>query len=220
MKDKIQNYLSRLTPREILLAKICFVSLCILIVWKLGVDDAIKRYFYPTQSQETPSVIPYLSYFNAQELISKYSTLISFSQSDVGLTYYTLKTQGKIENENFFSLLNVLKTYPTLKIDTFSLDEEGDFSLTLYGENSQTYALPSAILTYSTLITSPWKEEQTSPSPLILEALLNEKVKINSQWLEVGNKISGYTLQKINKDSVILKNQTHTLTLYLREKIF
>lgn len=220
MSDEIQNYLYKRTPREILLAKIFFIFLCIFIAWNLGVDDAIKRYFQPKKIQESPSPIPYLSYFNAQELITKYSTLISFSQSDTGSAHYTLKTQGKIQDENFFSLLNILKTYPAIKINEFSLDEKGDFSLTLFGENSQTYALPSSILAHSIPLTSPWEGDEAPISPLVLQALLNEKVKINGQWLGIGDKISGYTLQEIKRNGVILKNRTHTLALHLREKIF
>lgn len=220
MIEKIKDYLYQRTPREILLAKATFISFCILIAWELGVDNAFKSYFQPKHFEESPTAIPYLSYFNAQELMTQYSSLISFSQSDSGSAYYTLKTQGKIQDDNFFSLLNTLKTYPAIKISEFSIDEKGNFSLTLYGENAQTYAPPSTILPHLTPLTSPWKEEQASMTPLVLQALLNEKVKINGQWLERGDKISGYTLQEIRKNSAILKDQNHTLTLQLKEKIF
>lgn len=215
---RFEHFLNQRSEREMFLCKICFLLICFWIAWESGGERAFERYFQNSSLEDTLQPTPFLGYFEAQELITKSSNLINFSQSDISQNTFTLKTQGKIED--FFALLNTLKTYPTLKITAFFLDSKGEFSLTLQGENTQTYAHTSSILSPSFSLKSPWSQEVVQNSPLLLEALLNQKAKINGRWIRIGEKISGYTLQAIQDNSVVLQNPNHTLTLHLRERIF
>lgn len=219
MREKIENFLLQRSTREILLFKLCFLSLCILFAWKTLIEEATQRFFSRTPSQESSLPLPFLGYFDSQELLTKTAKLINSSQSDISKESFTLKIQGKIQDDKLFSLLNTLKNYPTLQIDTLSFDIQENFSLTLSGENFQTYAHSSALLPTIAPLTSPWKKTLSAISPLTLEALLNQKAKINGHWIKLGEQVSGYTLKEIQKDCIILQNTTGSLTLYLRERI-
>lgn len=217
MKEKIEDFLHQRSLREIFLFKLCFVIVCIFIAWESGVEQASRRYFLHAPQEEIPTPLPHLSYFEAQDLITKASNLINFSQSDATQENYMLETRGKIEDKKFFSLLNTLKNYPALKISAFSLNKSGEFSLILHGDNLQTYAPPSLILTPSSTLLSPWKSASTQNLHFVLEALLNQRAKINGIWIDLGEEISGYRLQDIQSDCVILKNHNE-ITLCFKEK--
>lgn len=48
-----------------------------------------------------------------------------------------------------------------------------------------------------------------------LQAIINNRAKINRKWYKIGNKIGGYKLYEICSNCVKLKKRGKTLTLYL-----
>ncbi|QQF51791.1 hypothetical protein [Campylobacter fetus] len=58
---------------------------------------------------------------------------------------------------------------------------------------------------------------ETAQDPYILYAIVQNKVKINQSWYGIKDTIDIYTISSIQKDSVILQNQTQTIKLNLKK---
>jgi hypothetical protein len=52
---------------------------------------------------------------------------------------------------------------------------------------------------------------------IVLHALINGKAYINNQWVNIDEKIMGYTLKYIGKRGVVLRNGNHIKKLFLHE---
>jgi len=50
-------------------------------------------------------------------------------------------------------------------------------------------------------------------TPLVLDAILNNTALINGRWYKQNDKIKSYTIKKIEKSTVILKNEDRTIRL-------
>lgn len=50
-----------------------------------------------------------------------------------------------------------------------------------------------------------------------LDALLDNKAKINGRWIKLYNKIGAYKLVKIKRSSVLLKNSKYTREIFIRK---
>ena len=50
-------------------------------------------------------------------------------------------------------------------------------------------------------------------TPLVLDAILNNTALINGRWYRQNDKIKSYTIKKIEKSTVILKNEDRTIRL-------
>ena len=60
--------------------------------------------------------------------------------------------------------------------------------------------------------------EKTNEAKLELHAVLNGKVYINDQWMEVNDTILGYKLMFIGKRGVVLRNENHIKKLFLKNQ--
>lgn len=58
---------------------------------------------------------------------------------------------------------------------------------------------------------------ETAQDPYVLYAIVQNKVKINQSWYGIKDTIDIYTISSIQKDSVILQNQTQTIKLNLKK---
>ncbi|EAK0829513.1 hypothetical protein CFT13S00388_00800 [Campylobacter fetus subsp. testudinum] len=58
---------------------------------------------------------------------------------------------------------------------------------------------------------------ETAQDPYVLYAIVQNKVKINQSWYGIKDTIDIYTISHIQKDSVILQNQTQTIKLNLKK---
>ncbi len=58
---------------------------------------------------------------------------------------------------------------------------------------------------------------ETAQDPYVLYAIVQKKVKINQSWYGIKDTIDIYTISHIQKDSVILQNQTQTIKLNLKK---
>ncbi len=59
---------------------------------------------------------------------------------------------------------------------------------------------------------------ETAQDPYVLYAIVQNKVKINQSWYGIKDTIDIYTISSIQKDSVILQNQTQTIKLNLKKR--
>jgi len=58
-----------------------------------------------------------------------------------------------------------------------------------------------------------------APKPLTLESVINSNTaRIDGKWYKQDDKIYGYTIQKIERDSVLLKKNKKQITLSLKAK--
>ncbi len=60
--------------------------------------------------------------------------------------------------------------------------------------------------------------EKTNEAKLELHAVLNGKVYINDQWMEVNDTVLGYKLMFIGKRGVVLRNENHIKKLFLKKQ--
>jgi hypothetical protein len=57
------------------------------------------------------------------------------------------------------------------------------------------------------------------PKPLTLQSVINSKTaRIDGKWYKQDDKIYGYTIQKIERDSVLLQKKTKQIMLSLKAK--
>lgn len=79
-------------------------------------------------------------------------------------------------------------------------------------------SLQKESLTFSFLNPSLKLAENPTQPILELEALLNQKAKINGKWLKKGERIKEYTLKEIQNNQVILKSKDALFQLRLKNK--
>ena len=60
--------------------------------------------------------------------------------------------------------------------------------------------------------------EKTNEAKLELHAVLNGKVYINDQWMDLNDTILGYRLMFIGKRGVVLRNENHIKKLFLKKQ--
>jgi len=48
-----------------------------------------------------------------------------------------------------------------------------------------------------------------------LGGIINQRAKINDRWVEVGDRIEGYTVEKIEEGHVVLKKEDRSVELFL-----
>jgi hypothetical protein len=54
--------------------------------------------------------------------------------------------------------------------------------------------------------------------PLKVSAIVNHTALIDSKWLKVHDTVRGYTVKKIDNDTVLLQNREKKLKLFIKEK--
>lgn len=141
---------------------------------------------------------------------------------------YEISLQGIGNPDLFFPLLHSISS-PSLLIISFSLHSNGEFYLNLKDQKilhlqpaspinlSLKQILQKFQLTYTPNAFSFYTLPKPEPS-LNLEAILNNKAKINGVWLRSGGEIKGHILQKITPHSVTLSKENRSIKLYLKEK--
>lgn len=50
-----------------------------------------------------------------------------------------------------------------------------------------------------------------------LAAIINQRAKVNDQWVQEGDTIQGYTVEKVEDGHVVLKKEDRTVELFLPE---
>lgn len=147
---------------------------------------------------------------------------------------YEISLAGNASFENFFSFLDFVEKLPLIHILSFEVLKNGDFRLVM--KNHQILSKPppdpslSADIVFRQIRQAMQREELTfldkSPpqgatlkqTTFELEALLNQKAKINGIWLKEGESIQGYTLKRIQNNQVLLESKENKLKLQLTKK--
>lgn len=161
-------------------------------------------------------------------------TLWSIDSQDEGHNY-TLLISGNTSFYEAFTFLDFIEQLPMIHIQSFDLFDNGNFSITL--KNHMIFPTDSKYpnLNTSSVIASvrkslfkdqlsfyaPPSQETNTPNleqNFQLEAIFNNRVKINGIWLQINDTIEHFTLISINQDSVTLKSQTSQITLTLSKK--
>lgn len=237
------RFINERSKREIFLFKILWLCCCFFVSFEyFAYPSFLKLQAYnhskALQSNLNPQEIQeFFTHFNSTslpyvkiiEILQKNTDVISKIQSQDEKTNYEISLQGKTDSKQFFSLLKKL-TSPALLVSSFSLDSTGEFSLSL--KNQQIFSLspptPLQVLPQQifdkfstpteTNIHFVFFTPSQPRSTLVLEAIFNNKAKINGVWLKIGETIENHTLTEIYPHSVILHQDSHPLTLYLRQK--
>lgn len=236
----LNSFINSRSKREILLFKVLWVCGCFFVCFEYFVHPSFLKFqaYRDFKNLQSPynneEIEDFLTHFNVtslpfikiQKIIKeKAKTIIETKQEDQK-SYCTLSFQGVIQTDKFFSLLQALSS-PTLLIQSFSLDSKGDFSLVLKNQKISTLSPITPLVSpkdlfakFSTPNLNALKF-YTPPQPKItftLEAIFNQKVKINGTWIGIEESIQGHILKEIYPHFIILKNDTQTLKLHLKEK--
>lgn len=220
----INAFLEKRSKREIKLLKLLWITLCFFICF--------EYFIYPSFLQLSSKTPP----SNHQEILDYHSTLSSKALNPEGILELIqsqslslsqdnpLSFKGEIEKEKLFSLLHSLAS-PSLLITSFSLNHKGEFTLKLKPQNLLSpsslppfsleevqkrfaYPLPSTPIFYT-----PKKKKLT------LQAIFNQKAKINGKWLEVGERIERCELKKIISSSALLVCECQEMVLEIKKGI-
>lgn len=235
----LSSFISARSKREVLLFKILWICGCFFVCFEYFAYPyflKFQAYKYSKTIQpnfKAQEIEDFLLYFNSTSLPC--SQLIEFIQNNAQSiqeinnkdTSSLLYIQGEINIPQFFFLLQKLAS-PTLLIQEFSLDYQGVFSLVLKNQKINTLYSPTPLKSSPQEILDQFSTPQISllsfyipPQSkiiFILEAIFNQKAKINGVWISLGESIEGYILQDIQPHFVILKKDSHSLSLQLKEK--
>lgn len=237
--NAFNQFLNARSKREIFLFRILWICGCFCVCFEYFIYPAFLNF----QSQKYSENLQSINHIQ-ENLLEKfnqtyipYTKVIEFTENATNsLTYFQsddqnslLSLQGTIQTDRFFSLLEKLSS-PALLICSFSLDAQGAFSLVLKDQRIQALSSPSVL--YSSpqelyekfffnapkLFPFYFYVPAQSKISLNLEAILNQKAKINGTWIGIKEEIEGYKLQEIYPYFVVLHKDSQILKLYLREK--
>ncbi|WP_027327322.1 hypothetical protein [Helicobacter pametensis] len=141
---------------------------------------------------------------------------------------YSISISGNTDFQNILLFLDFIEQLPLIHLRSFQILHNGNFSLILQNHKILSFPPSKEILTSQEvlsslknfltketpqfIITSPSIPSPSTPDTqhmLKLEAILNQKAKINGKWLQEGDWIDSFKLISIHKDFVIL-NRNHT----------
>lgn len=233
-------FINKRSKREILLFKILWICCCFFICFEYFAYPSFLSFQAYKHSKNLKSVYDnkeiedFLSYFNHTStpheklLQTIQDNTLSIQEINNKDAKHILFVQGTIHPTLFFPMLQKLSS-PTLYIQSFSLDSTGDFSLTLKNQKITTLspstplkASPQEIFDkFSIPISSFAFNFYIPPKPqnvLILEAIFNQKAKINGLWIGLGENIQGYMLKEIHSHFITLEKDSKPLNLHLKEK--
>lgn len=221
--NAINALLEKRSKREILLLKLLWIVLCFFICF--------EYFIYPSFLQLSSKIPPN----NHQEILDYHATLSSKALNPEGILELIqsqslslsqdnpLYFKGEIEKEKLFSLLHSLAS-PSLLITSFSLNHKGEFTLKLKPQNllSPSSLPPSSLEEVQKRFTYPLPPTPTFYIPkkkkLTLQAIFNQKAKINGKWLEVGERIEGCELKKIISSSALLVCECQEMVLEIKKE--
>lgn len=147
---------------------------------------------------------------------------------------YIVSLIGNAPLEDLLAFLSFLENLSMIHLLSFEVLKNGDFKLsiknhsinsTLSPDNSLSPAfvlqqirqsLQKEKLSFSFLNPSSQSIEAPTQSSLELQALLNQKAKINGKWLKEGELIEGYRLEKIQNGQVLLQSNDSFIQLKLK----
>ena len=238
----LKNFIDKRSEREILLFKLLWIIGLFYVCFEHFAYPYFLNYKAYKHSLQSPhnsqeqEIEEALVYFNQTSI--PYTKLISLIQSKTQTltkiqsknekTNYEISLQGTSEPSSFFSLLCSISS-PSLLITSFSLRSNGEFYLGLKDQkilllqpaSIATPPVEQIIQKFQSPDTPNPLSFYTLPNPnpsLNLEAVLNNRVKINGMWLKSGEEIEGYILQKITPHSATLFKDGHSIELHLKEK--
>lgn len=149
---------------------------------------------------------------------------------------YQISLMGNSSLQDSLSFLNFVENLPLIHILSFEILENGDFKLAIKNHQILSALPPDDSLSPDFVLQhirqaiqkedlifsnqSPNQAQAPTQATLELEALFNQKAKINGLWLKEGERIEGYRLEAIQSNQVILKSEDATLKLQLKKQIF
>lgn len=235
------SFINKRSAREIILFKILWICGCFFVCFEYFAYPSFLN-FQAHKDSKNPKTIDnikeakdFLTHFNHTSLPPKKILQIiqentqSIQEIDNQSKNSTLCIKGTIQPPHFLPLLQKLSS-PALFIQSFYLDSKGDFSLIIKDQKITTlsplqplqtspqeifnrfstpkFSMPSLIF-YTPLSPEP---------PLTLEAIFNQKAKINGVWIGLEENIQEYTLKEIHPHFIVLEKNSQLLKLYLKEK--
>lgn len=235
--NALKSFINTRSKREIFLFKILWICGCFFVCFEYFIYPSILKFQAykhsttlknPYDSQE---IQEFFNHLNSTTLTSKeiLEVIKNHTQSNLKLQDCnpTLCFEGTIKPREFFPLLQALAS-PTLLIVSFSLDSQGNLSLTLKNQKisslsaiSPLKSTPKDLFDKFSLPTLSSLSFYTPPKPkitLTLEAIFNQKAKINGVWIGLQESIQGYVLKEIDPHHILLQKDSQTLKLYLKEK--
>lgn len=233
----LNHFFAKRSQREIKLFKLLWLTLCFFICFEYFIYPSFLN-FQAHKLSKTTALNPQeierfyisfnatsLSYNQTLELLHQHALSITQTQSQDEKANYTISLKGKIEQERFFTLLHTLAS-PSMLVSSFALDSKGDFSLTLKNQKILNLSLPSfASINPKTIeqkfsplpfATLHFFKPQSPKAPLHLQALFNQKAKIDDTWLSVGEKIQDCTLKEITSYSASLMCEDQMIVLQIK----
>lgn len=233
----LSSFINARSKREILLFKLLWVCGCFFVCFEYFIYPSFLNFqaYQNSKNLQSPhntqEIEDFLTHFNATSLpFSKIQEMISsqsITESKQENQEYNYNFDGVIQSDKFFSLLQTLSS-PTLLITSFSLSHQGNFSLSLKNQKITTLSPINPLLSSPkdlfTKFTTPKfnvPKFYTPPKPTItltLEAIFNQKAKINGAWIKKQESIQGYILKEIHPSYILLQKDSQTLKLHLKEK--
>jgi hypothetical protein len=220
---KYSNFINNLNKRDKILIFL-LVPLLFIVIFLL-----LNQYIIPEQNKNIIQTISQykLKINNINAYSNKTSTLnvIKYTQDmaikfDIKIIHFNFtKNNSKLELEGKFQ--NILLFLINLE---YNIDIK---YLEFYINNKKFNAnisFSNAIISFKKyakkieIIPNPFITQisHKSAKSLKLLAIFNQEVCINDIWYKKGDKIKGYILKYIFKDSVVLKKKVKTLTLKIR----
>lgn len=234
---KLSSFINARSKREIFLFKLLWVCGCFFVCFEYFIYPSFLNFqtYQNSKNLQSPyntqEIEDFLTHFNATSLpFSKIQEMISaqsIAESKQENQEYNYNFEGVIQSDKFFSLLQSLSS-PALLVTSFSLNHQGNFSLSLKNQKITTLSPIAPLLSSPkdlfTKFTTPKfnaPKFYTPPKPTItltLEAIFNQKAKINGVWIKKQESVQGYILKEIHPHFILLQKDSQTLKLHLKEK--
>lgn len=149
---------------------------------------------------------------------------------------YRISLMGNAPMKDLLPFLDFLESLPLIHIASFEILDNQNFKLSLKNHSILSSLPPNSSLALDEVLEKirvslqreklifpnsdplPEPANHANQSILELEALFNQKAKINGQWFKEGESIEGYTLESIQDHQVVLKSKDAVLKLQLKEK--
>lgn len=178
---------------------------------------------------------PSLEYLHAFKIINQYAiqhaiSLWSLDSSNEN-SNYEISLSGNATFPKILAFFAFIETLPLLHLTHFEVFQNGNFALTLKNHKILNFNTLDPKVTLPMLISelrnSLQKEQAKMPlsqlqdpiqSPPKLEAIFNQKAKINGKWLKVGENIAGFKLIDLKTTDAILQSPKTILKLTLERK--
>ena len=148
---------------------------------------------------------------------------------------YEISLSGNAKLVQVFSFLHFIENLPLIHLQEFKITQNGDFSLTL--KNHKILPLTPSALSHSQISLTPQalsiqlqealkKEKITIPSLQAkkkstlpkLEAIFDQRAKIDGIWLKKGDKLREFELIAIGENFVSLRSKSSNFKLTLQSK--